>query len=288
MPIQTEDFKWDVGFTFTSNQSEVIDLGGPERIQIGSGFQNTATIFAKVGDAFPSLFAPGYKRDDQGRIIVEANGNPEPTTDLINLGSTVPDIIMGATTKLSYKGLSLRAVADYKTGHVFYSTVVEALEFAGLTQNSVSTNRQPFIFPNSVYETAPGSGVFVENTDRPTSDGTRNFWQTSYNEIKENYVVDASAIKIREIALDYTLPSKFLEKTPFETITVGLVANNLIMWRAAENIYTDPEFSVNSGAGSNVGIGSTNSTVSNGTTGIGSSAQAPPSGTYGFKLNMKF
>lgn len=286
VPIQTEDFKWDLGFTLATNDSEVIDLGGPDRIQIGSGFANTATIFANVGDPYPSLFAPGYKRDDQGRIIVEADGNPEPTSELLNLGNTVPDLIIGMTTKFSYKGLSLRAVADYKTGHVFYSTLVEALEFAGLTQNSVSTNRQPFIFPNSVYETSPG--VFVENTDRPTTDGTRNFWQTSYNEIKENYVVDASAVKIREIALDYTLPSKFLEKTPFEAITVGLIANNLIMWRAAENIYTDPEFSVNSGAGQNVGIGGTNSAVSNGTTGIGSSAQAPPTGTYGFKLNLKF
>ncbi|UKM65132.1 SusC/RagA family TonB-linked outer membrane protein [Flavobacteriaceae bacterium GSB9] len=290
VPIQTENFKWDVGFTFTKNESEVVDLGGPDRLQVGLGFQNTATIFAKVGDPYPSLFAPGYNRDPQGRIIVEANGNPAPSSELINLGSTVPDIIAGVTTKLAYKGLSLRAVADYKTGHVFYSTLVEALEFAGLTKNSVSTNRQPFIFPNSVYNTGTAENpVYVENTDRPTTDGTRNFWQTSYNEIKENYVVDATAIKIREIALDYTLPEKFLSKTPFEGITIGFVANNLIMWRAAENIYTDPEFSVNSGAGQNIGIGATNNTqVQNGITGIGSSSQGPPTGTYGFKLNVKF
>ena len=61
------------------------------------------------------------------------------------------------------------------------------------------------------------------------------------------------------------------------------------MWRAAENIYTDPEFSLNSGFGQNIGIGANNNgTVTNGTTGIGTSAQAPPSGTYGFKVNVKF
>ncbi|WP_142785019.1 SusC/RagA family TonB-linked outer membrane protein [Changchengzhania lutea] len=290
IPLRTEHFQWDLGFTFSTNDSEVIALSdGADRIQLGTAIADTAGIFAVVGDQYPSLFAPAYVRDPQGRIVVGADGNPSPTSEFENLGNTVPNIIAGVTTKLSYKGLSLRAVADYKTGHVFYSTVVEALEFAGLTKNSVSTDRQPFIFPNSVYETAPGSGIFVENTDRPTSDGTRNFWQTSYNEIKENYVVDASAIKIREIALDYTLPSKFLEKTPFEAITVGFVANNLIMWRAAENIYTDPEFSLNSGFGQNIGIGAgNNSTVTNGTTGIGTSAQAPPSGTYGFKVNVKF
>ncbi|TGV02048.1 SusC/RagA family TonB-linked outer membrane protein [Flavivirga rizhaonensis] len=290
IPLQTENFQWDLGLTFATNDSEVISLSdGADRIQIGTAISDTAGIFAVVGDQYPSLFAPAYVRDPQGRIVVGADGNPSPTSEFENLGNTVPNVIAGITTRLSYKGLSLRAVADYKTGHVFYSTVVEALEFAGLTKNSVSTNRQPFIFPNSVYETAPGSGVFVENTDRPTSDGTRNFWQTSYNEIKENYVVDASAIKLREIALDYTLPRKTLEKTPFETITFGIVANNLIMWRAAENIYTDPEFSLNSGFGQNTGIGANNNTtVTNGTTGIGTSAQAPPSGTYGFKVNVKF
>lgn len=290
VPIQTEDFQWDLGFTLASNDSEVISLSdGADRLQIGTSFQDTAGIFAQVGDAYPSLFAPAYVRDPEGRIVVNADGNPTATAEYKNLGNTVPNIIAGVTTKFGYKGFSLRAVADYKTGHVFYSTVVEALEFAGLTKNSVSTNRQPFLFPNSVYETAPGSGVFVENTDRPTSDGTRNFWQNSYNEIKENYVVDASAIKVREIALDYTFPSKLLENSPFESISLGLVANNLIMWRAAENIYTDPEFSINSGAGQNIGIGATNnSTVTNGTTGIGSSSQAPPSGTYGFKINVKF
>ncbi|WP_242085766.1 SusC/RagA family TonB-linked outer membrane protein [Aestuariivivens sediminis] len=290
-PIKTEDFRWDVGFTYTFNESEVISLSeGANRIQIGTGFTNTATIFAEVGQPFPSLYAPGYKRDPQGRIIVEANGNPSPTSELVNLGTTVPKIIAGLSTKLEYKGLSLRAVADYKTGHVFYSTLVEILEFAGLTKNSVSTNRQPFIFPNSVYNTGTAENpVYVENTDRPTTDGTRNFWQTSFNEIKENYVVDASAIKIREIAIDYTVPSKYLERTPLTGITVGFVANNLIMWRAKENIYTDPEFSINSGNEANYGIGAGNAfPATNGVTGIGSSDQAPPTGTYGFKMSLKF
>ena len=276
VPVKTENFRWDLGVTLTTNKSEVISLAdGADRLQVGTGFQGTATLFAQVGEAYPAIFAPGYVRDPNGRVVIDAStGDPLVTNEFINLGSTVPDFIMGATTKLTYKNLSLSAVADYKTGHVYYSTLVEALEFAGLTVQSASTNRQPFVFPNSSYETSPGSGQYVANETITTSGGNRNFWQTSYNNIKENYVVDASAIKIREIALDYALPKRFLEKMPIDAISLGFVANNLIMWRAKENRYTDPEFTINTGG--------------NGVTGIGSSAQTPPTGTYGFKVNVKF
>ena len=273
--IRSEDFDWDLGFTLSTYNSEVVSLSdGAERLQIGTSFQNTATIFAQVGDPYPSIFAPGYQRNDDGKIIVDQNGDPMVTTEFINLGSTTPDLIAGVTTSFRYKDLTLSAVADYKTGHVFYSTLVEALEFAGLTKYSASTNRQPFIFPNSVYESAPGSGVYVDNTSLPTSGGSRTFFQNSYNNIKENYVVDASAIKLREIALDYNVPAKILEGTPIETASLGFIANNISIWRAAENIFTDPEFSINGGA--------------NGVTGIGSSGEAPPTGSYGFRLNIKF
>ncbi|WP_191858806.1 SusC/RagA family TonB-linked outer membrane protein [Hanstruepera ponticola] len=276
VPLKYENFQWDLGVTVTTNKSEVISLAdGADRLQVGTGFQNTATLFAQVGEAYPAIFAPGYVRDPEGRVVIDANtGDPLVTNEFINLGSTVPDLIIGATTRIRFKDFTLSAVADYKTGHVFYNTVVEALEFAGLTVHSASTNRQPFVFPNSSYETSPGSGVYVENNNITTSGGNRNFWQTSYNNIKENYVVDASAIKIREIALDYNLPSKFLEKTPIEALSFGIVANNLLMWRAKENKYTDPEFSINTGG--------------NGVSGIGSSAQTPPTGTYGFKMNVNF
>ena len=278
VPFRTENFQWDLGFTVSTLDSEVISLNsGQNRTSTGAGgYTGTALIFAEVGQAYPSIYAPGYQRDDQGRIIVGANGNPSPTSELINLGNTVPNFIAGVTTKVRYKNLSLSAVADYKTGHVFYNTVVEALEFAGLSEHSVSTNREPFIFPNSVYNTGTAADpVYVTNTDLPTTDGTRNFWQTSYNEIKENYVVDASAIKIREIALDYSLPKKYLGNLDIDALSIGLIANNVFIWTPKENPFTDPEFSVNTGGPGAV-------------TGIGSSGQAPATGTYGFKVNVKF
>src|SRR5690606_33240521 len=129
----------------------------------------------------------------------------------------------------------------------------------------------PFVFPNSSYLDANGN--YVANTNILTSSGAFDFWNgPSFNSVTENYVSDATFLKLREVALDYTLPNKFLEKTFLESVTVGVVARNLVMLRSAENVYTDPEFTPND---AEVG-------------GFGTQDQLPPTGQYGFKVNLQF
>ena len=86
------------------------------------------------------------------------------------------------------------------------------MEFTGRSMECVSANRQDFVIPNSVIETSPG--VYVENTNIPVSGGRQSYWTDVYYNVKENYVRDATAFKIRELALNYTLPSSILNKTP--------------------------------------------------------------------------
>ena len=177
---------------------------------------------------------------------------------------------MGFNTSVRYKQFTLSAVADYKTGHKYYNNLVDALEFTGSTQHSASAGREPFVFPNSVYEYTPG--VWSENTNITTSDGGYNFWTNTYNAIKENYVVDATTLKLREVALNYDLPSKYLDRTFIKGISFGLVARNIIMLRSAQNKYTDPEFT----------------TDTQQVTGFGTQNQLPPTASYGFKMDVKF
>jgi hypothetical protein len=144
------------------------------------------------------------------------------------------------------------------------------MEFTGRSVASVSANRQDFVFPNSVVETSPG--VFTPNTNIPVTDGRQDFWTNTYNEIKENYIKDATAFKIRELALNYTLPQKFLDNTPVHSVRVGLVARNFFTWLPEDNKFSDPEF---------------NNTNSN-AIGIGGYFQSPPTKSFGFNVNVEF
>lgn len=266
--LRTQDFRWDLSANYSGYSSLVKSLSdGVDELTIG-GYANYS-IVAKVGEAYPQLKATVYERDDQGRVIVGANGDPIQASGLKAVGKTTPDFILGANTTISYKGFKLYAAADYREGGVFYNNLVDALEFTGLTQHSVTANRLPFVFPNSSYLDANGN--YVANNDRLTSGGGNAFWD-KYSEVAENYVTDASYIKIREISLSYDLPSTILTNTGLTGFNVGVYARNPLMFRPAENVYTDPEFNYSTG---NV-------------IGIGDQRQTPPTRLFGLKLTAKF
>ena len=280
--LKTEDFSWDVNVNYTSNKTVVNEVGGGLS-QVALATTGEFGVFAVEGEQFPSIQASAYYRDPNGNVVIDpSNGNPISTTQLSgdnpqnglkNLGSTLPDYIIGLNSSINYKDFRLAATLDYRTGHVYYAQGSDAMEFTGRSQESVSANRQDFVWPNSVIETSPG--VFVDNTNIPITNGRQDFWTNTYNEIKENYVRDATAVKLREISLSYTLPQKFLDKLAVKKLTVGLIGRNLLTWLPKENRFSDPEFSNNNGPAGN-GIG------------IGGYFQGPPTQSYGFNINIEF
>lgn len=266
--IKNENLMWDLGINYSGFKSEVISLiEGVDELDIG-GF-STAQIIAKVGEPYPQIRTTAYQRDPQGRVIVGADGNPLQDSKNQIQGKTTPDYIVGLNTNLRYKNWSFYAVADYRTGHVFFNDIVNALEFTGLTKHSASSGRGPFVFPNSSY--SDGNGGYIANTNRLTTGGGNAFWD-SYNEVKENYVTDATTLKIREVLLSYSLGEKVLQQLGMEDLTLGLFGRNLFTFRPTANIYTDPEFNFTTGNA----------------IGVGTQSQTPPTRQYGVNLSITF
>lgn len=267
--LRADGFSWDLGVNYSGFRSEVLSLAeGVDELDIG-GSAN-AQIIAKVGEPFPLIRTTAYERDDLGRVIVGDNGDPLKSNSNKVQGKTSPDYIVGLNSRIEYKNFSLYGVMDYRTGHVFYNDIVNAMEFTGLTQHSASANRQPFLFPNSSY--SDGNGGYVANTDRPTSTGGYYFWNSAYNQVKENYVTDATTLKLRELALTYNFAKAVLDKIKLQQLSLGLFGRNLVTWRPKANVYTDPEF--NSSSGNAVGVGS--------------QSQGPPTRQYGITLTAQF
>ncbi|NKI28396.1 SusC/RagA family TonB-linked outer membrane protein [Arenibacter sp. 6A1] len=134
--LRSTDFMWDMGVNYSGYKSKVISLAeGVDELDIG-GF-STAQIIAKVGESYPQIKTTAYLRDPQGRVIVGDDGDPIQDSQNQIQGKTTPDYIVGLNTNLRYKNWSLYAVADYRTGHVFFNDIVNALEFTGLTKLAI-------------------------------------------------------------------------------------------------------------------------------------------------------
>ena len=266
--IKTPDFTWDIGVNYSGYKTTVLSLkDGVDELPIG-GYDN-AGIVARVGEDYPQIKTTAWKRDDQGRVIVDANGDPIQSSELKVMGKTTPDYIIGLNTTVKYKNFKFYVTADYRTGHVFYNNLVDALEFTGLTQHSVTSGRLPFVYPNSSY--SDGNGGYIANTNRLTSGGGNAFWD-KYGDVKENYVTDATVLKIREVSLSYDFDSDVAKSMGLEGLSFLLYSRNPLTFRPKENVYTDPEFNYSTG---NV-------------IGIGDQGQTPPTRQFGLKLTAKF
>ena len=266
--VRNDDFSWDMGVNVSKYKSEVISLkDGIDKVDLG-GFA-AAQIIARVGSPYPMISTTDYQRDSQGRVVVGDNGDPIQGAENVDQGQTTPTLTMGFNTTLKYKNFSLYAVMDYRTGHVFFNDLVNALEFTGLTQHSVSSGRQPFVFPNSVY--SDGNGGYTANTNRLTTGGGNAFWD-GYNEVKSNYVTDASTIKLREVSLSYKFDKDLLTTIGISDLSLALYGRNLLTFRPDSNVYTDPEFNFTEGNA----------------IGIGTQSQTPPTRQFGLTLNVKF
>jgi hypothetical protein len=132
-------------------------------------------------------------------------------------------------------------------------------------------NRAPQIFPNSAYLDADGR--VIPNTTVQVREPEYALWVNNYRLISENFVNNAWFIKLRDINLSYTIPSRIIAKTKvFTSANIALYGRNLFTIVDKANFYTDPEFSFTTGNGQ----------------GINNTGQTPPVRQFGLNVNLGF
>lgn len=265
-------FKWTVGANFTWNSSNVNSLYGQSTFfNIGGYTGNTGAVYAIVGQPFPVIQTNDVKRDPQGHVIIDpANGFPILGDTVQNVGQVNPKFMLGLNTNISYKNFSLNIQAEYRTGNVFFAYVGSQLNFTGSSEFTTTNGRERFIYPNSVYMQ---DGKYVANDKYYTIDGNANFWTNSaYAQAGTSYIEDASFWKIRDVSLTYDFKDLIQNLHWLHGLTFSVIGKNLLMFRPAQNVWTDPEFSYSTGNNQ----------------GISNYDQLPPTRQYGASLNVKF
>ena len=212
---------------------------------------------------------------------------PTQNPNLTLFGRTTPTDFLGMSLNVTWKGLSLSAVADYRAGNqIVVDQLGGFLDDNGISERSAAHGRRAFIFPNSSYD--DGTGKYVANTDVYTSNYGRLFWNSDLNTaVTSNYVADGAFWKLREVALYYEIPSKIYGNDVGKVVkgaTIGVSGRNLLMWVPESNVWTDPEFS----GGSNAVILPINGTNVGNATGRSTAFNFPPTRIFGASIVVRF
>jgi TonB-linked SusC/RagA family outer membrane protein len=261
--------RWEVSANYTYNTSEVISIyEGLDELFVG----NTAYVIKGLPAYVHKV--TDWQRTPEGKVIIDPiSGYPNRNTVSSIFGNTNPKHIIGINTDLSFRGIGLKVVAEYRGGNFIYNALGTTGVFTGVSELSAINGRQRFVFPNSVYSN-DGGKTYVENKDIVVTNAHYDFIQADrFRSVQSNYLTSAAFWKLREVALSYDIPNKLLGGGKYiQRATIALVARNALMLRPKTNIWTDPEFS--NSTGNDIGTTSLN--------------QSPPTRIYGFNINLTF
>lgn len=154
---------------------------------------------------------PGSAKTSSGEEQINAE-------DMYELGNIMPHSVGGINNTLRYKNLSFNIYLDYALGHSIYNYMKS--RFFQNTLGNCNSNLDKMVYD---CWTHPGDNAkYARFFPNDADFGNRNFSRGSdFNVEKADYLC------IRDVALNYDLPSKWLSKTKIKKLTVGVSGNTL-------------------------------------------------------------
>jgi len=270
-PVKTKDFQWDISVNWSTNDNTVVELFGDSQSLLLSGVQGGVNMTARVGEAFGTLEGTQYVRAgvDGAPLVYDwsssRGGARYYTGDVGVIGNVQADWRGGINNAISYKNVRLSALIDAQMGGNFFSLdtyygygtgVYDFQAGTNAAGNPIRTNVEDgggLTFEEVAYlgiETPQQwDGVTVDADGNPV--GTENstpMWMNDYGNAmgwalggpKEMHIHDASFVKLREVALTYTLPTSALAGLPVAGVDVSFIGRNLaILYKNTP--WSDPE-----------------------------------------------
>lgn len=237
--IETNDMTLGLSFNISKNKGKVLDLDRDMTSSVSGGLNLGNTIlkegepiglfygFKSLGvvkneamaEAIEKEYGMSYKPGEYAYAMTEADlyayygMGGDGKDPRIVLGKTVPDFYGGFAIDFRYKQISFRAQGKYSVGAKKY--------WAGLLDQ----------FHVNLYNPSNRLDMALNRwtPDNPDAFGQRfgAGWETYF--VSDNYLFDASYLKLTDITIGYDLPFKWLSK---------LRISNCHIYGAVNNVFT--------------------------------------------------
>jgi len=242
--IDSQNFSWKSSVNFSTFESEVTELPegvtqfvtGTADVFGGSGGSNSVFYIAREGGKVGDMYGTGFVQVD-GQTLYNSNGLPVQDGTLRLLGNYNPDFTMGFNNSFSYKDFNLNILFDWRNGGTIVSRTKALGSTSGVLQETLEGRENGFTGDGVTNVGTPENPQYVPNTTSvPASQFYNNFYDRG-NEASALY--DASYVKLRQVSLYYNLSENFVKSIGFQSIKLGLVGSNLLLF--TENPHFDPE-----------------------------------------------
>lgn len=223
------DFTWSSSLAYSMNRNKIVELlENPNEVVRQAGLSGCGVVLKKGGGMGDIYTYTDFKRDAEGNIALDSNGNVMQT-NLSNpqyRGSVLPKGNLGFSNDFSWKGVNLGFVLTARLGGICMSQTQAILDEYGVSAVSAEARNNGGIAVNTGKISAEGYYAVVGGD----------------NPIWSEYIYSATNVRLQEAHISYTLLRKWLKS---KELTLGVTANNLFMiYRKAP---FDPESTASTG-----------------------------------------
>lgn len=249
-PVKARNFSWNMTATFSTLNNRVISLGSGTKganIILTRSKSGNASVQLEEGRRYGGIYGYTYKKDSLGRKIYDSNGLPEYNTSQTLIGNSMYNKMMGLGNTFTYRNFSLYVFLDGKFGGDIYSET-NATTYDNGKHKATLVGRENGLVADGVGEDGKPNAVLVRGYNSPDGPGASiSTYYKTIKQISEQFVYDASFVKLREISLSYDLPKSFLERLNIADASFSVIARNLLTVYKNKNLTNiDPESSVSS------------------------------------------
>ncbi|MCR9265648.1 MAG: SusC/RagA family TonB-linked outer membrane protein [Flavobacteriaceae bacterium] len=238
----SDGFNWNSNINFSATETTVEDLGADTDLIVYSGYSNLGNA-AIEGEPLGVIYSSRVLRDDAGNLVVNSAGDYVFDSQDGIIGDPNPDFVMNFNNQFSYKNFNFGFQFNWTQGGDIYSGTIATLLGRGLIEETVD-RENTFILPGVQQSDGRVNDVQINNSDY--------YFTNVLFGPSELQVYDATLLRLQEVSLGYSVPKKFLDKTPFGSLSFTVSGFNL--WYDAINTPDGANFDPNT-SGTGVGNG---------------------------------
>lgn len=236
------EFTWSTDLNLSYNDNKIIELF--DGIQDGVTVSNLggAKVILYEGGQYGDLYVRTLKRDESGKLMTETpegadyqipvNGG-EQNSDLKYMGNMNSKWNMGWNNTFRYKDLTLSMLIDFRIGGKVVSMTEATLDGYGVSERTGRARDRGYVMRE---------GIKFSNVKAYYDVVGATSFNSVYN--VEDYVYDATNVRMREISLGYTFRNLFGQS---KNLTLAFIARNLFFFY--KDAPMDPDVSMGTGNG---------------------------------------
>ncbi|MCA9388006.1 MAG: SusC/RagA family TonB-linked outer membrane protein, partial [Candidatus Andersenbacteria bacterium] len=170
--------------------------------RIYDNVNQTVWFQVEEGGEIGDMYGTGYLKNEEGKFVIDANGNFVADNRLRKLGNYNPDFILGFNNTFRYKEWDASFLIDWRQGGELVSRTFSLAMVGGQLRDTENRPEEGIVADGVVNVGTDANPIWEQNS---TAISAERYYRQYYDRNhEENNIYSATYVKLRQFSVGYT------------------------------------------------------------------------------------